>query len=122
MPRKSIDCTPAYYSYLRYQQKGIKEEYGLQKQLLPVSNCRNISKKDLIHNDKTPDITVNPETYEVRVDGEKITCEPLKELSLAQRYFYFNPERDMLVREIIGNTDTHTRSSKETDSAAAGMV
>ncbi|MGO4294936.1 urease subunit alpha [Chitinophaga sp. RAB17] len=70
-------------------EKGIKEEYGLQKQLLPVRNCRNISKKDLIHNDKTPDITVNPETYEVRVDGEKITCEPLKELAMAQRYFLF---------------------------------
>ncbi len=63
--------------------------YNLQKQALPVKNCRNISKKDLIHNDKTPQIDVNPETYEVKVDGEKITCEPLKEVSLAQRYFLF---------------------------------
>ncbi len=70
-------------------QKGIAREYGLQKQLLPVTGCRNISKKDLIHNDQTPDITVNPETYEVKVDGQPVTCEPLKELALAQRYFLF---------------------------------
>ncbi|HEU4551885.1 MAG TPA: urease subunit alpha [Chitinophaga sp.] len=70
-------------------QKNIAQEYGLQKTLLPVTGCRNISKKDLIHNDQTPDITVNPETYEVKVNGEKITCEPLKEVALAQRYFLF---------------------------------
>jgi urease subunit alpha len=70
-------------------EKGIAQEYGLQKKLLPVVGCRNISKKDLIHNDQTPDITVNPETYEVKVDGQPVTCEPLKELALAQRYFLF---------------------------------
>ena len=63
--------------------------YGLQKIILPVSNCRNITKKDLIHNDATPEITVNPENYEVKVDGETITCEPLKECPLTQRYFLF---------------------------------
>ncbi len=68
---------------------GIVHSYDLQKQVLPVKNCRNISKKDLIHNDKTPKIDVNPETYEVKVDGEKITCEPLQEVALAQRYFLF---------------------------------
>ncbi|HSB91696.1 MAG TPA: urease subunit alpha [Flavitalea sp.] len=70
-------------------QHGIVKEYGLQKMVLPVKNCRNISKKDLIHNDKTPDITVDPETYEVKVDGELVTCEPARELPLAQRYFLF---------------------------------
>lgn len=69
--------------------KGIAQEFGLQKKLLPVTGCRNISKKDLIHNDQTPDITVNPETYEVKVDGQPVTCEPLKEVALAQRYFLF---------------------------------
>lgn len=69
--------------------KGIVAEYGLQKLVLPVRNCRNITKKDLIHNDKTPNIEVNPENYEVRVDGEHITCEPLREVALAQRYFLF---------------------------------
>ncbi|MEO6637174.1 MAG: urease subunit alpha [Ginsengibacter sp.] len=68
---------------------GIVSSYNLQKKILPVKNCRKISKKDLIHNDKTPQIDVNPETYEVKVDGEHITCEPLAEVALAQRYFLF---------------------------------
>lgn len=70
-------------------EKNIVQSYGLQKIVLPVKNCRNISKKDLIHNDKTPQIDVNPENYQVKVDGEIITCEPMKELPLAQRYFLF---------------------------------
>jgi len=61
----------------------------LQKIILPVKNCRNITKKSLIHNDGTPDIEVNPENYEVRVDGVHITCEPVSVLPLAQRYFLF---------------------------------
>ncbi len=68
---------------------GIQERYGLKKKLVAVSNCRNISKKDLIHNDKTPNIEVNPENYEVKVDGKVITCEPATEVPLAQRYFLF---------------------------------
>nr|ALA55562.1 urease subunit alpha [Myroides marinus] len=68
---------------------GIQEEYGLEKTLLPVANCRNISKKDMIHNDATPEITVNPENYEVTIDGEKITSKPIDEVSLGQRYFLF---------------------------------
>jgi urease subunit alpha len=70
-------------------ENGNVRAYGLQKQLLPVRNCRNIGKKDLIHNDKTPNIEVNPETYEVKVDGEHITCEPVDVVPLAQRYFLF---------------------------------
>jgi urease subunit alpha len=68
---------------------GIVPSYNLQKQILPVRNCRNLGKKDLIHNDKTPQIDVNPETYEVKVDGVHITCEPVSEVALAQRYFLF---------------------------------
>lgn len=67
----------------------IRSQYGLHKQTLPVRNCRNIGKKDLIHNHAMPEITVNPETYEVRVNGEHITCEPAKKVALAQRYFLF---------------------------------
>ena len=67
----------------------IRRQYGLSKQTLPVRNCRNISKKDLIHNHATPDITVDPERYEVRVNGEYITCEPAQKVPLAQRYFLF---------------------------------
>jgi urease subunit alpha len=70
-------------------KSGVIEKYGLQKMILPVKNCRSISKKDLIHNDATPNIEVNPENYEVRVDGEHITCEPASILPLAQRYFLF---------------------------------
>ena len=68
---------------------GIVQGYGLQKKVLPVAHCRDISKKDMIHNDRTPVIEVNPENYEVRVDGEAVGCEPAKELALAQRYFLF---------------------------------
>jgi urease subunit alpha len=70
-------------------EKGIVAEYGLQKMILPVSGCRTIGKKDLIHNDKTPELSVNPENHEVKVDGEKISCEPAEEIALAQRYFLF---------------------------------
>lgn len=70
-------------------EKGIKEEYGLNKTLLPVENCRNISKKDMIHNDATPEIIVNPENYEVSVDGEVIKCEPIDKVALGQLYFLF---------------------------------
>ncbi|MGZ5255868.1 MAG: urease subunit alpha, partial [Flavitalea sp.] len=68
---------------------GVIEKYGLNKMVAAVKNCRNISKKDLIHNDQTPQIDVDPENYDVRVDGEIITCEPASVLPLAQRYFLF---------------------------------
>jgi len=70
-------------------EKGIQEEYGVARTLLPVSNCRNISKADMIHNSATPEITVNPENYEVSLDGKKITCQPIDTVSLGQRYFLF---------------------------------
>ncbi|MBO7513184.1 MAG: urease subunit alpha [Fibrobacter sp.] len=68
---------------------GIKEELGLSRTVLPVSNCRNIGKKDMVHNDRIAKLEVDPETYTVKVDGEKITCEAATELSLARRYFLF---------------------------------
>jgi urease subunit alpha len=57
--------------------------------MLPVSNTRSISKKDMVLNDICPTIDVNPETYEVRANGEIITCEPAEELPMAQRYFMY---------------------------------
>ena len=69
--------------------KKIVQKYGLQKMVLPVKNCRTIGKKDMVNNTATPHIEVNPENYEVKVDGEHITCEPMKVLPLAQRYFLF---------------------------------
>jgi urease subunit alpha len=68
---------------------GLPQKLGLQKRAAAVRNCRRIGKKDMVHNDATPKIEVNPETYEVRVDGELIGCEPATVLPLAQRYFLF---------------------------------
>ncbi|HKM68078.1 MAG TPA: urease subunit alpha [Candidatus Acidoferrum sp.] len=68
---------------------GLHAKLGLKKMVRPVGNCRRIGKKDLLHNGATPTIEVNPETYEVRVDGKLITCEPASVLPLAQRYFLF---------------------------------
>lgn len=55
----------------------------------PVHGIRNLTKKDMKNNDATPKLDVDPQTYEVFVDGEKITSEPATELPLAQRYFLF---------------------------------
>jgi urease subunit alpha len=68
---------------------GLPEKLGLKKMVRPVSKCRRIGKKDMVHNSATPNIEVDPETYEVRVDGKLITCEPASVLPLAQRYFLF---------------------------------
>lgn len=70
-------------------ENNIVEKYGLQKQILPVENCRNIGKKDMIHNDASPEINVNPENYEVSIAGKVLTCEPLDVVPMAQRYFLF---------------------------------
>ena len=68
---------------------GLPQRIGLTKMIAAVRNCRRIGKRDMIHNSATPKIDVDPETYEVRVDGELITCEPAQVLPLAQRYFLF---------------------------------
>ncbi len=70
-------------------ENGIKEKLSLQRQVLPVHDCRKIEKKDMKNNDVIADIQVNPENYEVRVDGELISCEAAEELPMAQRYFLF---------------------------------
>jgi len=67
----------------------IGAKIGLQKQTLAVSNVRQLSKADMKLNDALPNIEVDPETYEVRADGELLTCEPATVLPLAQRYFLF---------------------------------
>ena len=69
---------------------GLAARLGLAKPLVAVENTRGgISKKSMVHNDKTPRIEVDAETYEVRADGELLTCEPATELAMAQRYFLF---------------------------------
>ena len=68
---------------------GLKKKLGIAKKLVAVENTRKISKKDMIHNNATPKIDVDPETYEVRADGKLLVCEPAKVLPMAQRYFLF---------------------------------
>jgi len=69
---------------------GVRESLGLSRELLAVRNTRGgIGKADMIHNNATPKMEVDPETYEVRADGELLTCEPAEVLALAQRYFLF---------------------------------
>jgi urease subunit alpha len=68
---------------------GLRQKLGLKKVTAGVKDCRRIGKKDMVHNSATPKIDVDPETYEVRVDGELIACEAAKVLPMAQRYFLF---------------------------------
>ncbi|MDU0360649.1 urease subunit alpha [Rhizobium sp. 25PS6] len=69
---------------------GLKGRLGVAKELVAVKNTRGgISKASMIHNDLTPEIEVDPETYEVRANGELLTCEPARVLPMAQRYFLF---------------------------------
>jgi urease subunit alpha len=68
---------------------GMGERLGLHKRLVPVMRTRALSKRDMILNDYLPQIEVDPQTYEVRADGELLTCEPASVLPLAQRYFLF---------------------------------
>jgi len=69
---------------------GLRERLGVAKELVAATNTRaGISKKSMIHNSATPRMEVDPETYEVRADGELLTCEPATVLPMAQRYFLF---------------------------------
>ena len=68
---------------------GVPARLGLAGPAVAVASCRAIGKKDMVLNDATPDLNVDPETYEVRADGELLTCEPAETLPLAQRYFLF---------------------------------
>jgi urease subunit alpha len=74
-------------------QAGIRNPHvqalKLFKRLEPVRNVRTLRKSDLIHNDYQPRMEVDPETYEVRADGELLICEPATVLPMAQRYFLF---------------------------------
>jgi urease subunit alpha len=68
---------------------GIRERLGLRRRVAPVGGCRALTKADMLRNDRTPEITVDPETYEVRVDGEPATAPPAERLPMAQLYFLF---------------------------------
>ena len=70
-------------------EAGVPEQLGLKKKIGVVKGCRSVQKKDLIHNDYTPDIQVDPQNYQVRADGQLLWCEPAEVLPMAQRYFLF---------------------------------
>jgi urease subunit alpha len=84
---------PYSASYTLVSQAGVNgevgERLGLQKPTIPVKNCRDLDKTGMINNTYLPNVEVNPETYEVRADGELLTCEPADILPMAQRYFLF---------------------------------
>ena len=84
---KAIGSTSITFVSTYAYEDGIKDKLGLNKIVLPVRGHRTLTKKDMKLNNATPNITVDPQTYDVRVDGELITCEPLKELPMAQKIF-----------------------------------
>jgi urease subunit alpha len=86
---RSVEHSAVCFVSAAAQANDIGKTLGLAKQTVAVQKTRNIGKSDLILNTATPHMEVNPETYEVRADGELLTCEPASELPMAQRYFLF---------------------------------
>lgn len=86
--KASARTTAAFVSKYAFEDD-IKGKLGLEKQVLPVSGIRNLTKKDMKLNDAMPKLEVDPQTYDVTVDGELITCEPAETVPMAQRYFLF---------------------------------
>jgi urease subunit alpha len=86
---RSLERSSVLFVSAAAQADGIGAALGLAKDTVAVGNTRKITKRDMIHNNLTPEIEVDPETYEVRADGEVLTCAPASELPLAQRYFLF---------------------------------
>src|SRR5580693_8287696 len=87
---KSLTASSVVFTSKAAVTGGLARKLGIDKKLYAVQNTRGkISKKSMIHNDATPNIEVDPETYEVRADGELLTCAPAEVLPMAQRYFMY---------------------------------
>ncbi|MBC8128011.1 MAG: urease subunit alpha [Gloeobacteraceae cyanobacterium ES-bin-144] len=86
---KALYATAVTFVSAASLTSGSLDALGLQKKLVAVKGCRAITKRDLPFNDALPTITVDPDTYTVTADGEKLSCEPLSVLPMAQRYFLF---------------------------------
>ena len=86
---RSLERSSVLFVSAAAQANGLGDALGLAKELVAVAGTRDIGKRDMIHNALTPEVAVDPETYEVRADGELLTCAPASELPLAQRYFLF---------------------------------
>ncbi|TXH84607.1 urease subunit alpha [Thauera aminoaromatica] len=85
---RALKCAVTFVSQAALHNAAVAA-LGLQKPLVAVKGCRTLTKADMVLNDATPQIEVDPETYVVRADGEHLACEPATELPLAQRYFLF---------------------------------
>ena len=86
---RAVSATRVTFVSQAAMNTGLEEKLGLRSRLVACKNVRNMRKKDMKLNDYCPNITVDPETYEVHVDGVLLTCEPLSELPLAQLYHLF---------------------------------
>ena len=86
---RSVESNAVVFVSKAAMEAGIQDQLGFFKQALPVKDIRGVTKRDLKLNDALPKVEVNPETYEVRADGELLTCEPATEVPMAQRYFLF---------------------------------
>lgn len=86
---KSMQSTAFTFVSQAAMEADVATRLGLQRTVLPVANCRNLTKRDLKLNDYLPRMEVDPETYHVRADGEMLVCEPATVLPMAQRYFLF---------------------------------
>ncbi len=86
---RSLQASSVTFVSAKAMELEVGRQLGLQRELIAVQGTRTVGKKDMIHNDATPHIEVDPETYEVRADGQLLTCEPADILPMAQRYFLF---------------------------------
>jgi urease subunit alpha len=86
---KAMHSTSVTFTSQLALAKGIESDINAKKRLVPVRNCRSIGKKDMLHNDLTPKIEINPETYDVKVDGKLATTDPSEKVSLARLYNLF---------------------------------
>jgi urease subunit alpha len=86
---KAVGNTSVVFVSQAAAKAGIGERLGLSKAVEPVIGCRNITKKDMVHNSSTPTITVDPETFEVVADGRVLKCDPVDTIPLSQKYFLF---------------------------------
>ena len=86
---RAVSATRITFVSQAAMDTGLEEKLGLKSRLVACKNVRSMRKKDMKLNDVCPNLTVDPETYEVRSDGELLTCEPLAEVPLAQRYHLF---------------------------------
>lgn len=86
---KALNSTSVNFVSELALQNDIGNKYGLDRNLVAVKNCRKMKKADMVLNNWQPEMSVDPQTYEVRANGELLVCEPAIELPLAQRYFLF---------------------------------